>query len=67
MLMRSCNKDRGNMEQEVKKTKIKKLNTQQLFGDGKEILIEHLGESYLLSITKQKKLLLTKCKYQFRL
>jgi len=55
------------MEQEVKTTKIKKLNTQQLFGDSKEILIEHLGESYLLSITKQKKLLLTKCKYQFRL
>ena len=45
------------MEQEVKTTKIKKLNTQQLFGDGKEILIEHLGESYLLSITKQKKII----------
>lgn len=55
------------MEQEAKTTKIKKLSTQQLFGDGKEVLIEHQGEKYLLSITKQKKLLLTKCKYQFRL
>jgi hypothetical protein len=36
MLMRSCKKGRGNMEQEVKTTKKKKLNTQQLFGDGKE-------------------------------
>ncbi len=53
------------MAHEEKETKIKKLNTQQLFGPNKEILIEHLGENYMLSITKQKKLLLTKCKHYF--
>ena len=39
---------------------IKQLNTESLFGDAKEILILHLGECYVLTITRQKKLLLTK-------
>jgi hemin uptake protein HemP len=39
-----------------------RINTQQLFGDAREISIEHLGEHYALTITKQNKLLLTKAK-----
>lgn len=39
------------------------LSSKSLFGDAKEIVISHLGESYMLIITKQKKLLLTKVKH----
>lgn len=42
---------------------IQQLSSEELFGDAKEIVILHLGESYMLSITKQKKLLLTKVKH----
>ncbi len=44
---------------------IKKLNTEKLFGKANEILIMHAGEHYLLTITKQKKLILTKAKHCF--
>ncbi len=39
---------------------LKNWQSTQLFGDAKQVLISHLGERYMLSLTKQKKLLLTK-------
>lgn len=42
---------------------IQQLSSEALFGEAKAIVILHLGESYMLSITKQKKLLLTKVKH----
>ena len=44
---------------------LKKLETEKLFGNASEILIMHAGEHYLLAITKQKKLILTKAKQCF--
>ncbi len=44
---------------------IKKLETEKLFGEANEILIMHAGEHYMLTITKQKKLILTKAKQCF--
>jgi hemin uptake protein HemP len=42
---------------------IEQVSSKTLFGEAKEIVITHLGESYMLTITKQKKLLLTKVKH----
>jgi len=42
---------------------IKMVSSSTLFGDAKDIVIAHLGEFYKLTITKQKKLLLTKMKF----
>jgi len=53
--------------QTVKMSHIRKMHSEQLFGDAKEIFITHLGEVYMLTITKQKKLLLTKVKQDFAL
>ena len=39
---------------------IKRLNTSQLFTTSKEVMIDHLNETYVLRITKQNKLILTK-------
>lgn len=36
------------------------LTTEALFGEKKEIIILHKGESYRLRITRQEKLILTK-------
>lgn len=36
------------------------LHSQQLFGDAKEVLIEHAGFTYRLRITQANKLILTK-------
>ena len=36
------------------------LNTKQLFANVKEVMIEHLNETYILRVTKQNKLILTK-------
>lgn len=44
----------------VKPLKDARLNTEQLFTNVKEVLIEHLNETYILRITKQNKLILTK-------
>ena len=44
----------------IKISRIKRLNTNQLFTDVKEVMIEHLNETYILRITKQNKLILTK-------
>ena len=45
---------------DLKLTRIKRLNTNQLFTNVKELMIEHLDETYILRITKQNKLILTK-------
>ena len=45
---------------DIKLSSIKRLNTNQLFADVKEVMIEHLNETYVLRITKQNKLILTK-------
>ena len=34
---------------------LKELNTQEMIGDAKMIFILHLGQRYLLSVTKQQK------------
>jgi hemin uptake protein HemP len=45
---------------DIKLTNTRRLNTNQLFTDVKEVVIEHLNETYVLRITKQNKLILTK-------
>ncbi|WP_047538069.1 hemin uptake protein HemP [Methylotenera versatilis] len=47
-------------DKDVKMTRIKRLTTEQLFTNVKEVMIEHLNETYILRITKQNKLILTK-------
>ena len=46
--------------QDMKMSRIKRLDTKQLFNNLKEVMIEHLNETYILRITKQNKLILTK-------
>jgi hemin uptake protein HemP len=38
---------------------VKCLNTKQLFNHEKTVLIQHLGETYILQLTQQNKLILT--------
>jgi hemin uptake protein HemP len=45
---------------------MKQLTTEALFESANEILILHAGDQYLLTITKQRKLLLTKVKHRFK-
>ena len=47
-------------DQQITMSRIKRLNTEQLFTNVKEVMIEHLNETYILRITKQNKLILTK-------
>ena len=47
-------------EKDIKMTRIKRLTSEQLFTNVKEVMIEHLNETYVLRITKQNKLILTK-------
>lgn len=44
----------------IKITSIKKLNSEKLFGDSNEVMIQHQNETYVLRLTKQNKLILTK-------
>lgn len=44
----------------LKITSIKKLNSEKLFGDSNEVMIQHQEETYVLRLTKQNKLILTK-------
>lgn len=46
--------------QDIKLTRIKHFNSEQLFTNVKEVMIKHLNETYILRITKQNKLILTK-------
>jgi hemin uptake protein HemP len=52
--------ENAHVEQDISVQQIRKINTEDLFGSANTVLIEHLGEHYQLTITKQKKLLLTK-------
>jgi hemin uptake protein HemP len=38
----------------------KRIDSRELFGASREVLIEHVGEEYRLRITQQGKLILTK-------
>ena len=38
----------------------RRLNSSELFGETRELVIEHAGEEYRLRITSQGKLILTK-------
>ena len=38
----------------------KRLNSRELFGPMREVVIDHVGEEYRLRITSQGKLILTK-------
>ena len=38
----------------------RRLDSRDLFGSGKELVIDHLGASYRLHLTRQGKLILTK-------
>lgn len=38
----------------------KELSSEQLFGASNEVLIQHQGDTYILRLTKQNKLILTK-------
>ncbi|HEY0562235.1 MAG TPA: hemin uptake protein HemP [Methylophilus sp.] len=49
-------------EVNMKMSHLRSLQSNSLFGDAKAVLISHLGERYMLSLTKQNKLLLTKVK-----
>ncbi len=44
----------------LKLSRIKRLKSDQLFTNVNEVMIEHLNETYILRITKQNKLILTK-------
>ncbi len=44
----------------AKISRIKKLCSSKLFANKKEVLIGHQNETYILRITKQNKLILTK-------
>ena len=43
-----------------KKSRTKKLSSSKLFENKKEVRIEHQDKTYILRITKQNKLILTK-------
>lgn len=45
---------------DFKISQIKRLSTEQLFINMKEVMIDHRNETYILRITKQNKLILTK-------
>ncbi|MES2579269.1 MAG: hemin uptake protein HemP [Pseudomonadota bacterium] len=47
-------------DKDIKMTRIKRFTSEQLFTNVKEVMIEHLNETYILRITKQNKLILTK-------
>lgn len=48
-----------NKAQPVKPTS-RTLTSEKLFGDSNEVVIKHQNESYVLRLTKQNKLILTK-------
>lgn len=50
----------GNLSAMSKEPGINKLNSAKLFNSAKEVMIEHNGETYILRLTKQNKLILTK-------
>lgn len=47
-------------DKDAKTPRIKKLCSSKLFANKKEVMIDHQNETYILRITKQNKLILTK-------
>ena len=45
---------------QIKISCIKRIKSEALFTNVKEVMIEHLNETYILRLTKQNKLILTK-------
>jgi hemin uptake protein HemP len=52
--------DSTRTQDEIKISRIKRLNSDKLFTNVKEVMIDHEDETYFLRITKQNKLILTK-------
>jgi hemin uptake protein HemP len=52
--------DSARTQDEIKISRIKRLNSDKLFTNVKEVMIDHEDETYFLRITKQNKLILTK-------
>lgn len=48
------------MKQDTTPALRQRLNSAELFGTGREVVIEHAGEEYRLRLTRQGKLILTK-------
>jgi hemin uptake protein HemP len=48
------------LNNDAKEQRSKKLCSSKLFENKKEVMIEHQNETYVLRITKQNKLILTK-------
>ncbi|MDO9051386.1 MAG: hemin uptake protein HemP [Methylotenera sp.] len=52
--------DSTQTQDKIKISRIKRLNSDKLFTNVKEVMIDHEDETYFLRITKQNKLILTK-------
>lgn len=52
--------DTARTQDEIKISRIKRLHSDKLFTNVKEVMIDHENETYFLRITKQNKLILTK-------
>lgn len=52
--------DNTQIKDNIKISRIKRLSSDKLFTNVKEVMIEHQNEIYFLRITKQNKLILTK-------
>lgn len=52
--------DSAHAQDDMKISKIKRLNSDKLFTNVKEVMIDHEDETYFLRLTKQNKLILTK-------
>ncbi|MDO9150050.1 MAG: hemin uptake protein HemP [Methylotenera sp.] len=52
--------DSTRTQEDIKISRIKRLNSDKLFTNVKEVMIDHEDETYFLRITKQNKLILTK-------
>jgi hemin uptake protein HemP len=52
--------DSTRTQEDIKISRIKRLNSDKLFTNVKEVMIDHEDETYFFRITKQNKLILTK-------
>jgi len=52
--------DSEHTHEDIKITRIKRLHSDRLFTNVKEVMIDHENETYILRVTKQNKLILTK-------
>lgn len=52
--------DNAQISDKMKMQRIKRLSSEKLFNDVKEVMIDHQHETYILRVIKQNKLILTK-------